>query len=225
MLQKNDFIEVEFIGRVKDGNIFDTNIKEEAKKLNLEIQDKPLIICLGQNMILPAIDEFLIGKEIGKYVLELEPEKAFGLRNRELIKTMPIKVFLEKQAYPQPGMIFNFDNLIGKITAVSGGRVIVDFNHPLANKTLVYELSVKRKIEDEKEKVGSLMLFFFRQKFDFKIEDKKIILKAENQFKQFIEMFAEKFKEILNLELEIEETKKDNSAEKIEEKIENVKMI
>ncbi|MBM3233483.1 peptidylprolyl isomerase [Candidatus Pacearchaeota archaeon] len=204
MLQKNDFIELEFTGKVKNGEIFDTNIKEEAKKINLEIDTRPLIICLGQNMILPAIDEFLIGKEVGKYTLELEPEKAFGSRNREMIKTMPLKIFLEKETYPHPGMVFNFDNIMGRISAVSGGRVIVDFNHPLANKTVVYELNVKRKSEDNKEKVECLQIFFFRRKFDFEIKENKLIIKAEEKIKPLFEIFKSKFKEILNLELEVE---------------------
>jgi FKBP-type peptidyl-prolyl cis-trans isomerase SlyD len=161
MLQKNDFVELEFIGRVKGGEIFDTNLKEEAKKINLEIETRPLVICLGQNMILQAIDEFLTGKEAGKYSLELEPEKAFGTRSRELIKTMPLKIFLEKEVMPKPGMVFNFDNMLGKVSAVSGGRVIVDFNHPLSNKTVIYDLDVKRKVEGNKEKASCLLEFFF----------------------------------------------------------------
>ena len=56
-LKQNDFIEIEFTGKVRDGDIFDTNIKEDAKKINLDIKTRPLIICIGQNMILPAIDE------------------------------------------------------------------------------------------------------------------------------------------------------------------------
>jgi len=237
MLNKNDFIELEFIGRVKNGEIFDTNIPEEAKKINLELETRPLIICLGQNMILPSIDEFLIGKEIGKYTLEIEPEKAFGLRDRSMIKTMPLKIFLEKETYPQPGMIFNFDNIMGRISAVSGGRVIVDFNHPLSNKTVVYELNIKRILSDFKEKTETLMSLFFRKKFDYEIsksddfddaqkskegkkisdiKENKIVVKADKQFKQFIEMFAEKFKEILNLELVVEEIKEEKPQEKIE---------
>ena len=214
MLQKNDFIELEFLGRVKGGDIFDTNIQEEAKKINLELETRPLIICLGQNMILPAIDEFLAGKETGKYTLELEPEKAFGLRDRNLIKTMPIKIFLEKQVYPRPGMIFEFDNVIGRISAVSGGRVIVDFNHPLANKVAVYELNVKSVISDDTEKVSSLMRFFFRRKFDFEIKEKKLIIKSEAKLKPLFELFKGKFKEILDLDLEFqEEEKKEEKSE------------
>lgn len=214
MINKKDFIELEYIGKVKDGEVFDTNIKEEAKKINLDIKVRPLIICLGQNQILPAIDEFLVGKEEGRYTLELTPEKAFGIRNRDLIKTLPVKVFIEKQIMPQQGMIFQFDNLLGKITAVSGGRVIVDFNNPLAGKVVVYELNVKKKITDEREKINSFQDYFFGKRFEFNLQDKKLIIKAEKKFKQLIEMFKDKFKEALDLELE--------AAEEPQEKKENL---
>ena len=71
-LQRNDFVDLEFTARVRDGDIFDTNIKDDAKKINLEIETNPLVICLGQGMILPSIDEFLIGKIPGKYTLEIQ---------------------------------------------------------------------------------------------------------------------------------------------------------
>ena len=220
-LSKNDFIEFEYTGRIKNGGIFDTNIKEEAKKINLEIETKPLIICLGQNMILPAIDEFLIGKESEKeYTLEISPEKAFGSRDRNLIKTMPLSVFRNQNSAPQPGMVFIFDNMFGKITAVSGGRVIVDFNNPLAGKDIIYSLNVKRKIKDEKEKVSSLMIYFFKRVFPFNIEAKKLIVSSEKKFEPLFIMFKQQFKDVLGLDIEVkieegkEEEKKEEKAEK-----------
>ena len=214
-LEKNDFIELDFTGKDKEGKIFDTTIKEEAKKINLELDAKPLIICLGQNMILPAIDEFLIGKEIGNYILELNPEKAFGKRDRKLVKIMPSSLFKE-QGKLYPGMVFSFDNMLGKITAVSGGRVIVDFNSPLADKEVIYELKIKRKIENTEEKVRAIMNFFFRREFNFKIEDKKIVIEAEKNIAKIIEMFKEKFKEILNMDLEVKEVEAKAVGEKTE---------
>ena len=101
-------------------------------------------------MILPAIDKFLIGKEAGKeYNLELPPEKAFGKRQKEKVKTMPMKVFERHGINPRRGMAFNFDNKIGKIKAVSGARVIVDFNNPMASKDVEYNLKPKKKIKDK----------------------------------------------------------------------------
>lgn len=218
-LSKGDFIELQYTGKIKDTNeIFDTNIEEEAKKINLDVKTKPLIICLGQNMILPSIDEFLIGKESGKeYILFLEPEKAFGKRNRNLIKTMPFSVFSKHNLNPEKGMVFTFDNVIGKITTVSGGRVIVDFNNPLASKEVVYELRVKRKVIDINEKVNSIMIFFLRKEFSFEIKEKKLIIKLKKQeenFKKFIESFKENFKETLSLDLEVQELKETKKKEK-----------
>ncbi len=206
-LTKNDFIEIEYIGKIKGGEIFDTNIQEEAKKLNPNIKVKSLVICLGQNMILPAIDKFLMGKEIGRYTLNLKPEKAFGERKRELLKTMPLSVFNKHNINPKPGMVFSFDNLLGRISTVSGGRVIVDFNNPLAGKEIIYELRVKRNITDIKEKVKSLMSSFFRKQFPFEIKGKKLIFEVASEERKFVALFKNKFKEILNLELEFKEEK------------------
>ncbi|MCX6751046.1 MAG: hypothetical protein NTZ83_06315, partial [Candidatus Pacearchaeota archaeon] len=107
--------------------------------------------------------------------------------------------------------VFNFDGMIGKITVVSGGRIIVDFNHPLSNKTVVYELNVKKKVEDEKEKASVLVEFMFKRKLNFEIKDKKVVIEIEEKFQPIIAFFSDKFKEIIGLELEIkQEAKKDS---------------
>ena len=206
-LAKNDFVEIEYTGKIKENNsIFDTNIPEEAKKLELDIKTRPYTICVGQNMILKAIDEFLLGKETSKqYTLNLPPEKAFGLRDRKLIKIMPISVFAKQNINPHQGMVFSFDNLLGKISSVSGGRVIVDFNNPIAGKDVVYEIRIKRKVIDEKEKVKSLLSAFLGRELEFDIENQKLKIKAEKGSTKFLNLFKEKFKEILNLELFVEE--------------------
>ena len=203
-IKKGDFIEIEFIGRTYDNKIFDTNIKKEAEKLGRKIEEKT-IICIGENMLLKAIDEFLIGKDLGRYNLQLTPEKAFGLRKKELIKIMPSSVFKNSQYKPQPGMLFTFDNLIGKIISVSGGRVIVDFNNPLAGKNISYELNVKSIVKDENEKIKALMRYFFKREFPFVVENKKLIIESEKNYIDFIQLFKDAFKRILNLDLEIKE--------------------
>ena len=204
-IQKKDFIELEYSGSIKNGEVFDTNIKEDAKKLELDAEFRPLVICIGEGMILPAIDEFLEGKELGKYTLDLTPAKSFGERSREMIKTMPLRIFIEKQIMPQPGMVFQFDTLLGKISAVSGGRVIVDFNNPLAGKDVTYTLNAKRKVEDIKERVEVLIALYFRRKLEFEIVDKKVIIKVEKQFAPLIGYYAPKFKDLLGLDLEVKE--------------------
>ena len=180
-IQKKDFIEIDFTAKVKDGEVFDSNVKSELEKLHAghdhEIEAKPFILCIGESMFLPAIDAFLIGKEVGKeYEIELQPENAFGKRTTQLVYTMPMKIFREKNVNPFPGLTLNFDGRVGKILTVSGGRVTVDFNHFLAGKPVAYQIKVKRKVDDLNEKIDSLNEFFFRKKFKFKVEGKNLTL-------------------------------------------------
>ena len=144
---KNDFVEVKFIGKVKDGEIFDTNIPVQAKKIDFKLENpKPLIVCIGQEMLIKGFDKALEEKEIGKQAsVELAPKDAFQKRRKELVRLIPKKLFLAQKIDPQPGMALALDNHLVKIVSVSGGRVLVDFNNPLAGKTIIYELFPKNK--------------------------------------------------------------------------------
>lgn len=204
VFKKNDFVEIEYIGKVKDNGIFDTNMKSEAARMNTNIETRPLIICLGQGMILPSIDQFIIGKEPGKFELELSPEKAFGIRYKELVKTFPMSVFQAQQQKPFPGMVFYFDNLLGKVNSVSGGRVTIDFNNPLAGKFVQYTLDVKREIADIKEKARALLIYFMQKELSFDLAQGKIIIKCSKQEAQLLNILKPKMKEILALDIETE---------------------
>ncbi len=211
-VRKNDFVEIEFTGSA-DGKIFDTNIKKEAEKINLKIEEVPLIVCIGQGMLVKGFDNALEGKELDKeYKIKLSPEEAFGARNKELIKIIPLKVFREKNIAPAAGLVLNFDGFLARIITVSGGRVITDFNNPLAGKETEYTFKIKRKITDEKEKINALQDFFFKKRFEFEIKDKKVVFRDKN-IKPLIEMFKDKFKEILNLGVETEEKPAEKTTE------------
>jgi len=215
-VNKNDFIEIEFTGKANN-EIFDTTNKEEAKKIGIESDVKPIIVSAGNEMLLKGLDENLDGKEIGKqYLVKISPEKGFGPRNPSLIKTIPMKVFREKNMNPVPGLTLQMDNYLAKILSVSGGRVIVDFNNPLAGKEIEYEFKILRKVEDAKEKINALQDFFFRKKFEFAIneKDKKVVFKEE-KIKPFIDIFKNKFKEITGFDFEVEKAKSKEEIGKI----------
>jgi len=207
-LKKKDFIEIEFTGRVKEGEIFDSNIKDDLKKMskNTKAEQKPFIFSLGEGMFLKGVDDFLIGKELGEYEIELSPEKAFGARNSEFIKIIPSRIFKEHDVAPIPGATFNFDGRIAKILTVSGGRIIADFNHPLAGKTVLYKIKILRKIDGLNEKIKSFVNFLFHKDIKFEVKEDKIILEVEKPMVKFVELFGEKFKDIFNLNMEVIES-------------------
>ena len=214
-LKKNDFVEIEFTGKTTDGEIFDSNIESDLKKVNLNLEPKPFTFCLGEGMFLKGIDEFLIGKKEGKYNIELKPENAFGKRNPKLIQMMPLKIFKDHKTHaPIPRAMFQFDGKIGKILTVSGGRVLVDFNNPLAGKDVVYNVNVLKKVDKLEEKIKALNEFFFKKNFEFEIKEKKLILKTDEGFKQFAELFKDKYNELFGLNLEVIEKNSEENQEK-----------
>jgi FKBP-type peptidyl-prolyl cis-trans isomerase SlyD len=219
-VSKNDFVELEFTGKVKDGEIFDTNIKADADKIGMK-EVFPLIIAVGKQMALKGLDKELEGKEIGKqYSYELTPEEAFGKRDKSMVRMIPLKVFIEQKIMPERGMQLSLDGMLVRVLSVSGGRVLVDFNNPLAGKQVVYSFSIKRKVEDIKEKVDAVQEFFFRRKFVFDIDGKTINFKVPEHAGSFITMFEKQFEDILGMKIkatEVKEEKKDSAEEKKEE--------
>ena len=221
LANKKDFVELEFLGRnLTNNEVFDTNITEEAKKIKLELSGKPLIVCVSQGMVVKGFDEALDGKEIGKkYTIKLDQDNAFGRRDKKLIQLIPLKMFLAQKIMPEPGMVLALDNNLVRIISVSGGRVMVDFNNPLAGKDIEYEFTIKRKVTDTKEKAVALQLFFFGHEFEFDIDEtkKKIIFK-DLKLMPIINAFQDKFKDLLGLGVEIlEKPKKDEKKEEKKE--------
>ncbi len=201
--KKGDFVELEYIG-FANGEVFDTNVKERAKELgNTDV--RPLVVCIGQEMVVKGFDKQLEGKDVGKkYKIEVAPDEGFGKRNPSLIKTIPMSAFREQKMNPVPGMMFNMDGMIAKILSVSGGRVITDFNNPLSGKDIEYEFTIKKVITDDCEKVNSLQDFFFKKRFKFKVNGKKVVFESEAE--PFVKIVGKKLGEILGKELDVEKT-------------------
>jgi len=155
-IKENDFLKIDYT--VKSlGKIIDTTIEKVAKENNIfdeKVKYEPKLAIAGKLGPVKGVYEALIGKEVGEtFKIEVPPEKAYGKRNPKLIKLIPLRVFKKKGIIPYVGMIVNIDGLLGTIRSVSGGRVIVNFNHPLAGKTLEYEVSIKEIIESNSEKL------------------------------------------------------------------------
>lgn len=204
-IKKNDFIEIEFTGKLKDSEeIFDTNIKSDAEKSDLNIKDiKPFKMAVGHKMLPSGFDEDLVGKKPGKeYSVELTPEKAFGKRNPQMVRMIPTKHFIEQQINPVRGMQLSLDGQLVKILSSDRGRTLVDFNNPLAGRAVVYNYKINKEITDENEKVDALQDFLFRQKFNYTIKDKTITFEASKEFEPFVKMIGPKFEEILGLKVE-----------------------
>jgi FKBP-type peptidyl-prolyl cis-trans isomerase 2 len=205
MIKKGDFIELDYTGRIKDDKIvFDTTSEQVAKDsqiFNSKYKYGPVIICIGEKQLVAGLDDSLMGKNPGKYTFEVKAEHAFGKKSAKLLKLIPMNLFAKDQVKPFVGLEVNVDGTLGIVRSVSGGRVIVDFNHPLASKDLVYDVDVKRMVIDPLEKAKALLELMGVPFENIDIADDKgvITLKTGLPPKEIIDGLSESIKQLAGL--------------------------
>ena len=161
-LQKGDFILINYTAKVKETNeVFDTTFEEAAKTAHLQKEGEiyePKLVVIGENWVLKPLDESFTNMEVNKEAqVEISPEKAFGPRDSEKIKRVHLRQLLEKGINPAVGMRIEFGGKNATIRSIGAGRVLLDFNPPLAGRTLVYDVVVTKKLETNEEKVSALI--------------------------------------------------------------------
>jgi len=214
-VNSNDFVELNYTGKIKITNqVFDLTDKEQAKKLGLFQEGYkygPRVICVGQKELLAGLDNAILNKEVpSKFTVELKPEEAFGSRNEKLLETVNTDILLKQNINPVPGLQIFVNNMAGTIRSVSKGRTIIDFNHLLAGKELVYDVELKSIVTDNKIKLASLFENAFHlasSEYSITINNNKAEIKLVPgiQFpEQFKSIFENKAKQVFtNLDVKI----------------------
>ena len=161
-IQKSDFILVDYTGKVKEtGDVFDTTSEETSKENKLykegEIYE-PRLVVVGEGWVLKALDEALLTFKIRKKKsVKIPPENAFGNRDPEKVKLVPLRRLVARGITPKVGAQVEYDKRLATVRTMGSGRVTLDFNPTLAGKTLVYEVSVKKKLKTNEEKISALI--------------------------------------------------------------------
>ncbi len=107
----------------------------------------PAEFALGDGNLLPGFEEFLLGLNNGDHKeFDIPPEKGFGQPNPQNVQEMKRSVFPVDMPVA-PGLMVSFADaqgaeLPGVISKAEGDWVTVDFNHPLAGKTLTFEVQI-----------------------------------------------------------------------------------
>jgi peptidylprolyl isomerase len=161
-LQKGDFILIDYVAKVKETNeVFDTTKDEVAKKEHLHKEGQihePELVVVGEGWVLKALDDALTTMEICKpCTVEISPDKGFGQRDPEKIKRVSIKQLYAKEINPVVGARIEFQGKNATIRSVGAGRVLLDFNAPLAGRTLIYDVTITKKLDTAEQKIGSII--------------------------------------------------------------------
>ncbi|MBW2998142.1 peptidylprolyl isomerase [Candidatus Woesearchaeota archaeon] len=203
------FVELQYTGKIKDGEVFDTTIEKVAKDNNIYGQKKeytPITICIGEGHIIKGLDKELADKKAGKYSFEIPAEDGFGKRDAKLIQLVPTQKIKQNNIKPFPGLQLNIDGTIATVKTVSGGRCMVDFNHPLAGKDLVYDVEILKDVEDDVEKVKAILAI--EAQIAPKIEEKDGIILIQGNIPENVqEIISKRISEFIEKKITFEDNK------------------
>lgn len=135
-VKNGDKVKVHYHGKLTDGTTFDSSEGRE-----------PLSFEVGSGQVIPGFDEGVTGMEVGeKKTISIPYDQAYGEKRDDLMMEFPIDKF-PADLKPEVGMALNMSNQEGHqfpviITEVRDESVILDANHPLAGKDLVFDLEL-----------------------------------------------------------------------------------
>ena len=119
----------------------------------------PLAYLYGRGGILAGLETAMTGKQSGEQVsVTLTPEDAYGLRQENTQQRIPIKHLLGKHKKLRVGQIVAINTREGQreATVVKVGKfnVDIDTNHPLAGKTVTFEIDIVDVREASEEELA-----------------------------------------------------------------------
>lgn len=148
-VKKGDKISVDYVGTLEDGTVFDTSVKSVAEKAGLPLRPsyEPLSFTVGAGQMIAGFDAAVVGMKVGEEkTVKIPAKEAYGERsnaNVMIINTSQLELMLG--AKPEAGMaLYSNTGAQGKIVSTNSSQTEVDFNHPLAGKTLVFKITLRK---------------------------------------------------------------------------------
>ncbi|HUR68314.1 MAG TPA: FKBP-type peptidyl-prolyl cis-trans isomerase [Candidatus Thermoplasmatota archaeon] len=176
MVAKGSLVRVDYEAWTEEGELFDTTKRDVAKangKFDENVVYEPLPVLVGAGRVIPGFDEALQGADVGKEVdVTIPSEKAFGPRDPDRVDTIPLRDFQKQEVVPYPGLRLQHQGKMATVASVSAGRVRIDYNNPLAGKSLRYKFQVVEDIHEPQQKVRGFIEMAYGQgrAADFKVD-------------------------------------------------------
>lgn len=156
---------LEYTGRlVSDGRIFDTTDEETAKRWGIfESSSKygPRYAIVGANTMIRGMEAAISAAIVGSSGdFQIPASMAFGERSPDLVRMLPERNFAKQGVRIAPGMTVTLDGSLARVKSVTSGRVVVDFNHPLAGEDVIYSLKLIQVISEDSKKAEAVLANF-----------------------------------------------------------------
>jgi len=169
-VEEGDFVLLKMTARTQKGKVFRVSTEEDAKKAGIYEEEKgkqgyytPEFIIVGKPGFLNEglTDTIKEMNYFEKKSVRIPPTKAFGKRDPQKIERIGIAKFrkLNEGKNPEYGQDYtNKKGQRGVVSNIMQGKVIIDYNHPLAGQSIDYNLEVVDKIEGFNDKVEYFLI-------------------------------------------------------------------
>jgi peptidylprolyl isomerase len=134
---KGDRVKLHYIGKFEDGRVFDSSRQ----------RGQPLEFTVGQGRLIKGFENAVLGMSPGETkTVSIPPEEAYGPRREDLVRRME-RGKLPPMIEAREGVFVNIRQpdggmLEAVISEVTEDSVTLDANHPLAGKTLTFEMEL-----------------------------------------------------------------------------------
>ncbi len=135
-VKNNDTVKIHYTGKLEDGQVFDSSVERD-----------PIEFTIGGGQIIPGLEKGLIDMEVNeKKTIQVPQTEAYGDVQKELFQEIP-KDQLPQEITPEVGMGLVAKNPDGserqlRVAEVKDESIIIDANHPLAGKDLIFDVEV-----------------------------------------------------------------------------------
>ena len=139
--KSGDTVRVHYTGKLEDGSIFDSSDGKD-----------PLEFTLGEGAIIPGFEAAVVGMKVGEKKTEaISSDDAYGQYQEDLLQEVeramiPDDIDLEVGKHLEVTRP-DAQPLILTIVEFDDGKVILDANHPLAGKDLIFEIELVEILE------------------------------------------------------------------------------
>jgi len=146
VVKEGDQVLVDYTGRLDDGTVFDTSVKDVASKAGVYNPSRayqPLEFTVGAGQMIKGFDAGVVGMAVGEEkTLTLSPEDAYGVHREDMVKTVPVEELSAVGITPVLGKKLTTSLGQGTITNLTNTSVVIDFNHRLSGKTLIFDIKL-----------------------------------------------------------------------------------
>ena len=146
------------------GDLIETTREEIAKEHEIHQEGRkyiPMVCVVGTGNLIPGFESALQEAKVGKEVdIEIAPMDAYGEKDATLVETISIDKLRRTVQDPNSlylGAPVTLNGRQGYLSYLAAGRARIDYNHPMAGKTLRYVFTVVKEVKGKEDKVLGLL--------------------------------------------------------------------